>query len=100
MSKQVQATIAVTGTTLAAAIAFAAVQADAQVNVPKPNYKFEKCYGVVRAGQNDCFSPVHACGGTAKADREPQAWIYVPSGTCKKIVGGRTSPPTGAKKGK
>lgn len=75
---------------LAAAVASAASQASAQVNVPKPSYKFEKCYGVVKAGQNDCFSPGHSCGGTAAKNNDPQAWIYVPAGTCKKIVGGDT----------
>lgn len=78
---------------IAAAIATAAAAAaSAQVNVPKPSYKFEKCYGIVRAGQNDCFSESHQCGGTARADNEGDAWIYVPAGTCTKIVGGSTAP--------
>src|SRR6266850_1787569 len=42
--------------TLASAVALAATVAEAQTNVPKPTYKFEKCYGVVKAGKNDCFS--------------------------------------------
>jgi len=78
-----------------AAISLAASQANAQVNVPKPSYKFEKCYGIVKAGQNDCFSPGLVCGGTAKTDNEPGAWIYVPAGTCKKIVGGSLAPKEG-----
>lgn len=77
---------------LVAAVAFAASQADAQVNVSKPSYKYEKCYGMVKAGENDCFGPANACGGTAKKDNDPQAWIYVPAGTCKKITGGSTGP--------
>lgn len=77
---------------LAAVVASAASQATAQVNVPKPSYKFEKCYGVVKAGENDCFSPSHSCGGTSTTDRDPQTWIYVPAGTCKKIAGGSTKP--------
>jgi uncharacterized membrane protein len=75
---------------LVAAVSFAATHAEAQVNVPKPSYKFEKCYGIVKAGQNDCFSPGNSCGGTSTKDRDPQAWVYVPSGTCKKIAGGST----------
>ncbi|MFA6218967.1 MAG: DUF2282 domain-containing protein [Erythrobacter sp.] len=82
----------VTAASLAAAISLAASQASAQVNVPKPSYKFEKCYGVAKAGLNDCFSSRHVCGGTAKTDNEPDAWIYVPAGTCKKIVGGSVMP--------
>lgn len=78
----------------AASIALASA-ADAQVNVPKPSYKFEKCYGVAKAGQNDCFSAGNACGATSKVDNERDAWIYVPAGTCKKITGGSTAPSKG-----
>jgi len=67
---------------------------DAQVNVPKPSYRYEKCYGIVKAGQNDCFGVGNSCGGTSKNDNDPQAWIYVPKGTCSKIVGGKLSPPS------
>jgi uncharacterized membrane protein len=82
----------VTSASLAAAVTAAASLAHAQVNVPKPSYKFEKCYGVVKAGENDCFSPSNSCGGTAKRDRDPQTWIYVPAGTCNKIAGGTLKP--------
>ncbi len=77
--------------TIAATIAMTNVAA-AQVNVPKPTYKFEKCYGVAKAGMNDCFSAGNACGATSKVDKERDAWIYVPVGTCKKITGGSTAP--------
>jgi uncharacterized membrane protein len=77
---------------LAGLIAMAAVQANAQVNVSKPSYKFEKCYGVAKAGMNDCFTKSNACGGTTKRDNEPQAWVYVPAGTCKKLTGGSSAP--------
>jgi uncharacterized membrane protein len=78
---------------IAAAVALAAAStAHAQENVPKPSYKFEKCYGVASAGQNDCFSTSHQCGGTAELDHDPDAWIYVPAGVCEKIAGGSTAP--------
>ncbi len=48
---------------------------------------FEKCAGIVKIGQNDCGTSQHACGGAAKTDADPEEWIYVPAGTCKKIVG-------------
>jgi uncharacterized membrane protein len=76
--------------TLASAVALAATVADAQTNVPKPTYKFEKCYGIVKAGKNDCFSARHSCGGTSVKDNEPDAWIYVPAGACGKITGAST----------
>ena len=84
------------GASLAIAVAVAFVEyAEAQTNIPKPTYKYEKCFGIVRGGQNDCFSPANSCGKTAKRDHDPNAWIYVPAGTCDKIVGGSTAPITG-----
>ncbi len=50
---------------------------------------FEKCTGIVMAGQNDCGTAKHACAGQAKTDGDPDEWIYVPEGTCAKIVGGK-----------
>lgn len=47
----------------------------------------EKCFGIVKAGKNDCQTAVSACAGTATKDGQKDAWIYVPKGTCEKIVG-------------
>lgn len=52
----------------------------------------EKCYGVAKAGQNDCGTAVHSCAGQAKADNEPDEWKFVAKGTCEK-AGGKTTPP-------
>lgn len=49
---------------------------------------FEKCAGVVKAGKNDRGTSGHSCAGQAKADRGADEWVYVPTGTCEKIVGG------------
>jgi uncharacterized membrane protein len=48
----------------------------------------EKCAGIAKAGKNDCGSAGNSCAGTAKTDREKDAWIAVPKGTCEKIAGG------------
>lgn len=48
----------------------------------------EKCYGIVKAGSNDCQTGVSACAGTAKKDSQKDAWLYLPKGSCEKIVGG------------
>ena len=48
----------------------------------------EKCAGIVKAGQNDCGTSKSACAGTSKADRDSEAWIAVPKGTCARIAGG------------
>ncbi len=53
----------------------------------------EKCYGVVKAGKNDCQTAHNACAGHSVEDRQADAWIYLPKGTCDKIVGGSTSKP-------
>lgn len=50
----------------------------------------EKCYGVVKAGQNDCADKkqAHSCAGAAKVDGSKDEWILLPKGTCDRIVGG------------
>ena len=50
---------------------------------------FEKCTGIVKAGKNDCGTAGHACAGQSTRDGAPDEWIYVPKGTCEKIVGGK-----------
>ncbi|HCO43634.1 MAG TPA: hypothetical protein DCZ11_08325 [Gammaproteobacteria bacterium] len=52
----------------------------------------EKCYGIAKAGKNDCQTASSSCAGTAKEDRQPDAFIAVPKGTCDKIAGGSTTP--------
>lgn len=52
----------------------------------------EKCFGVAKAGKNDCQTSTHSCAGTASADAQGDSWIYVPAGTCEKIVGGSLEP--------
>lgn len=67
--------------------------AQAQVFPEKPDYKFEKCYGIAKAGQNDCTTALHSCGSTSTKDGDPNDWIYTPKGSCTKIVNGKLSPP-------
>ena len=78
---------------LAAAIAGPSLLS-AQKPVPTPtNFKAQKCYGIAKAGQNDCASTGNnSCGGTSKANGDPNAWIYVPAGYCERIVGGSLKP--------
>jgi len=54
--------------------------------------KMEKCYGIVKAGKNDCQTSNSACAGTAEVDNKPSAFIALPAGTCEKIVGGNLKP--------
>ena len=57
---------------------------------------FEKCQGIAKAGQNDCGANGHACAGYAAVDGDANEWIYVPEGTCDKIVGGTVKAPKAA----
>lgn len=52
----------------------------------------EKCYGVAKAGHNDCAARGHSCQGQSKTDRDGKEWIYLPKGTCERIAGGSLSP--------
>ena len=52
---------------------------------------FEKCYGIAKAGKNDCASGSEACAGQSKADNAKNAWVGLAKGTCDKIVGGSTT---------
>jgi uncharacterized membrane protein len=49
----------------------------------------EKCYGIAKAGQNDCanLSGSHSCAGQSKVDMAPGEWKYVAKGTCKDMGG-------------
>ncbi|MFL6674578.1 MAG: DUF2282 domain-containing protein [Massilia sp.] len=47
----------------------------------------EKCFGVAKAGQNDCGTATHGCAGQAQADHESAEWKFVAKGTCKKLGG-------------
>tara|TARA_B100000029_G_C17420701_1_gene904198 strand:+ start:77 stop:340 length:264 start_codon:yes stop_codon:yes gene_type:complete len=54
----------------------------------------EKCYGVVKAGKNDCANAAgtHSCAGQAAKDGDGGEWVSVPKGLCDKLVGGSTEP--------
>ena len=77
----------------ALASAIAPVVLTAQKPAPAPTFKAEKCYGISKAGKNDCASTGNnSCGGTSKLNSDPKAWIYVPEGYCERIVGGSKTP--------
>lgn len=57
--------------------------------VPDQPKAWEKCAGVAKKGMNDCgaLDGSHGCAGQAKMDNDPNEWVYVPQGTCKKLGG-------------
>lgn len=81
---------------IAAALAgvCAAAAADDEMGKPKPDQ--EICFGVAKAGQNDCGTATHGCAGMAAADNDPAEWKFVPKGTCTKL-GGKLKPEQPAK---
>jgi uncharacterized membrane protein len=49
----------------------------------------EQCAGIIKAGKNDCATSTNACHGHVDKDASPEAWIYLPKGTCERLAGGR-----------
>ncbi|MBT9490357.1 MAG: DUF2282 domain-containing protein [Rubrivivax sp.] len=49
----------------------------------------DKCYGIAKAGQNDCanLAGTHSCAGQSKVDNDAGEWKYVAKGTCKDMKG-------------
>lgn len=75
---------------LVAAGALLALGANAAVAQTIPTAEqergMEKCYGVAKAGQNDCAAgPGTTCAGTSTRDYQGAAWKLTPRGTCTAI---------------
>ena len=70
-------------TAIAGVLALATVHAQAE-DSKGPR---EKCYGIAKAGQNDCGTARHTCAGKATKDNAPDEWKYVPRGTCEQAGG-------------
>ena len=49
----------------------------------------EKCYGIAKAGQNDCgnLQGTHSCAGQSTVDNDIGEWKVVPKGTCAELGG-------------
>ncbi|MBT4521596.1 MAG: DUF2282 domain-containing protein [Halieaceae bacterium] len=77
--------------TLAGILAVGATAISTTANaVPDQPKAWEKCYGIAKAGMNDCGSldGKHSCSGQSTKDDDTNEWVYVPKGTCTKITGG------------
>jgi uncharacterized membrane protein len=59
----------------------------ALASAPATAAEKEKCFGIAKAGQNDCASGVHSCAGQSKVDMGKGEWKYVAKGTCKDMKG-------------
>ena len=89
MSKKIVA--AALSAVIAVGLNVEAYAADAQMDMKhfKMPKNMEKCFGIAKAGQNDCGGK-GGCAGSATTDGDKTAWLMVPKGTCHKIVGGST----------
>jgi uncharacterized membrane protein len=67
-------------TAVTSLIAFGAISMSAQA---ADDANTEKCYGVAKAGKNDCAA-------NSKTSSDGKEWLKVPAGTCERIVGGST----------
>jgi uncharacterized membrane protein len=70
------------------------------IAAPAAAQEKEKCYGIAKAGQNDCanLSGTHSCAGQSKVSDGPDEWKYVAKGTCA-TANGMTAEQVKAKKG-
>ena len=59
------------------------------VAAPAVAQEKEKCFGIAKAGQNDCanLSGSHSCAGQSKVSDDKGEWKYVAKGTCKSMKG-------------
>ena len=71
---------------LAGAVLTGAIAASLAAPASAAEPKMEKCYGVAKAGQNDCAAgPGTSCAGTSTRDWQGNAWKLVEKGTCTAI---------------
>ena len=77
---------------VAAFIAISATSATLAAANDTAKQDTEKCYGIVKAGMNDCATATASCAGSATKDKQPDAFVFVPKGLCDKIAGGVLKP--------
>lgn len=79
---------------VSAGLALAAVDTQAAPSTMKGMNNMEKCYGIAKAGKNDCGGKKthHSCQGQAVQSGDLNDWLIVPKGLCGKINGGSLIP--------
>jgi uncharacterized membrane protein len=74
------------------ALALAAADAQAQNASQSAPQSSEKCYGVAKAGKNDCAAGAHSCAGQSTKDFDKASYLLLPKGVCAKLAGGSLTP--------
>jgi uncharacterized membrane protein len=77
-----------TVTAISSLLTLGAAALSASPSFAADKVEMEKCYGVVKAGKNDCAGPAHACAGQAKTDSGSKEFVTLPKGTCARLAGG------------
>ena len=72
----------------AAAMAVSSTAAFAADSKSMDKPAMEHCYGVAKAGKNDCAAAGHSCAGQSTKDMDKASWVAVPAGVCAKLAGG------------
>lgn len=75
----------------AAATSVAFAQTSQSSNAQAAPANMERCYGVARAGHNDCAAGAHSCAGHATRDNDPASFVVTPAGLCAKLAHGSTT---------
>jgi len=88
-SLSTKTTSALIASSLLGALALAAASA-AHAGPAMQPADSEKCYGVAKAGHNDCAAGAHSCAGQATKSMDKSSFVYLPAGACGKIAGGST----------
>jgi len=89
-SLTVKTTSTLIASSLLGALALAASAAHAAP--PMGSSETEKCYGVAKAGHNDCAAGVHSCAGQATKSMDKASFVVLPAGACAKLAGGSLKP--------
>jgi uncharacterized membrane protein len=79
--------IGATLSVIACAAAFSAAVHAGPVAQPSGS---EKCYGVSKAGKNDCAAGAHSCAGQSTKSLDKASFVYLPTGACEKLANGST----------
>lgn len=87
-AKLLVASSVLAGLALAAASASSAQTPAMQGNAMAATSTMEKCYGIARAGHNDCAAGSHSCAGQSTRDNDPASFVSLPAGACVKIAHG------------
>jgi uncharacterized membrane protein len=89
---KIKTTMTGTSSVLGALAVAAALSTTAHAGPVAQPSDSEKCYGVARAGKNDCAAGVHSCAGQGTKSGDKSSFVYLPTGACEKLAGGSTTP--------